>query len=94
LLRIVGVLCEYRIFKENALLATPDYMSDDEACTLNVAGVTAWMAVNGTRPIGSPGGKGEVILIQGTGGVSINGLLIAKAAGAEGNTSGLGLISC
>lgn len=42
------------------------------------------MAMNGTRPPGSPGGKGEVILVQGTGGVSINGLLVAKSSGAEG----------
>ena len=42
--------------------------------------------MNGTRPLGSPGGKGEVILVQGTGGVSINGLLIAKASGAEGKS--------
>jgi NADPH:quinone reductase-like Zn-dependent oxidoreductase len=81
----VGVLCEYRIFDEDAIFATPSYLSDDEACTLQVAAMTAWMAMNGTRPLGSPGGKGEVVLIQGTGGVSINGLLIAKASGAEGN---------
>jgi hypothetical protein len=67
-------------------VATPEYLSDDEACTLQVAAMTAWMAMNGTRPLGSPGGKGEVILIQGTGGVSINGLLIAKASGAEGTS--------
>ncbi len=59
-------------------------MSDEEACTLTVAGITAWMAMNGQRPLGSPGGKGEVVLIQGTGGVAINGLQIAKAAGAIG----------
>jgi NADPH:quinone reductase-like Zn-dependent oxidoreductase len=41
------------------------------------------MAMNGTRPLGQPGGEGEVILIQGTGGVSINGLQIAKASGAQ-----------
>lgn len=80
---MLGVLCEYRIFKEDALLCTPRSLSDEEACTLQVAGTTAWMAMNGTRPLGSPGGKGEVILIQGTGGVSINGLQIAKASGAE-----------
>jgi NADPH:quinone reductase-like Zn-dependent oxidoreductase len=80
----VGVLCENRIFDEDAIVATPEYLSDDEACTLQVAAMTAWMAINGTRPLGSRGGKGEVILIQGTGGVSINGLLIAKASGAEG----------
>jgi NADPH:quinone reductase-like Zn-dependent oxidoreductase len=43
--------------------------------------------MNGSRPLGSPGGEGEVILIQGTGGVAINGLQIAKASGAEGTNS-------
>lgn len=80
---MLGVLCEYRIFKEDAVLPTPRSLSDEEACTLQVAGTTAWMAMNGTRSLGSPGGEGEVILIQGTGGVSINGLQIAKASGAE-----------
>ena len=42
------------------------------------------MAINGMRPIGQPGGAGETILVQGTGGVSIMGLLIAKASGARG----------
>jgi len=84
LMLLLGVLCEWRIFKEEALLPTPKEMTDVEACTLQVAGVTAWMAMNGSRPLGSPGGKGEVILIQGTGGVAINGLRIAKASSAEG----------
>lgn len=57
-------------------------MSDEEACTIQVAGITAWMAMNGQRPLGSPGGKGEVVLIQGMEGVAINGLQIAKASGA------------
>lgn len=63
LLSFAGVQCEYRIFKEFALVATPKLLSDDEACTLQIAGTTAWMAMNGTRPLGSPGGKGEVTLI-------------------------------
>jgi len=58
-------------------------MTDEEACTLQVAGITAWMAINGSRPLHNPGGDWEIILIQGTGGVSINGLQIAKASGAE-----------
>jgi hypothetical protein len=61
-------------------------MSDDEACTLGGAGTTARMAVNGMRPLGQPRGKGEIVLLQGTGGVSISGLLIAKASQAEGRT--------
>lgn len=79
-----GVLCEYRVFPETGLVKVPAYLSDEEACTLPIAGVTAWMSINGMRPLGQPGGKGEVVLIQGTGGVAVNGLLIAKASGAEG----------
>ena len=82
-----GVLCEYRISKEDAVLSTPAGMTDEETCTLTVVGITTWMSMNGQRPLGSPGGNGEVVLIQGTGGVSINGLQIAKAAGATGNAS-------
>ncbi|RDW64150.1 quinone reductase [Coleophoma crateriformis] len=84
-----GVLCQYRVFKDYALVPTPAYMSDDEACTLQVAGTTAWMAMNGLRPLGHPGGQRETVLLQGTGGVSMQGLLIAKASGAEGMCSPL-----
>ncbi|KAB8203124.1 Medium chain dehydrogenases/reductase MDR/zinc-dependent alcohol dehydrogenase-like family protein [Aspergillus parasiticus SU-1] len=78
-----GVLATHRIFKEDALVKAPDGMSDEEACTLPIASVTAWMAINGTRPLGQKGGKDEYILLQGTGGVSIAGLLLAKASGAK-----------
>ena len=59
-------------------------ISDEEACTLPIAGVTAWMAINGMRELGKRGGVGETVLIQGTGGVSISGLQIAKGSGAKG----------
>lgn len=78
-----GCLTEYRLFDEMAVVRTPDYLTDVEACNLQIAGTTAWMAINGFRPLGQPGGQGETILLQGTGGVSIMGLLIAKAAGAR-----------
>jgi len=45
------------------------------------------MAINGMRPLGHSDGDSETILIQGTGGVAINGLQIAKASGAEGISS-------
>ena len=86
-LPLPGVLCEYRVFPETGLVRAPGYLSDEEACTLPIAGVTAWMAVNGMRPLGSPGGRGETVLIQGTGGVAVMGLLIAKASGAKGRPS-------
>ncbi|GKZ20529.1 hypothetical protein AbraIFM66951_005854 [Aspergillus brasiliensis] len=78
-----GVLATHRIFQENDLVRKPVGMSDEEACTLPIASVTAWMAINGMRPLGQNGGKGEYILLQGTGGVSIAGLLLAKASGAK-----------
>ncbi|KAK5207995.1 hypothetical protein LTR96_006252 [Exophiala xenobiotica] len=78
-----GVLQTYRVFPVTGLVKTPDYLSNEEASTLPIAAVTAWMSINGTRPMGSPGGKGETILLQGTGGVAIGGLQIGHAAGAE-----------
>ncbi|WAO96680.1 PKS-ER domain-containing protein [Fusarium falciforme] len=77
-----GVLQTHRIFPADALLKAPKYMSDEEASCLTIAAVTAWMAINQFRPLGQPGGKGEIVLLQGTGGVSISGLQIAHAAGA------------
>lgn len=56
----------------------PDSLSDEEAACLPCAGLTAWRAlmVEGrVKP-------GDVVLVQGTGGVSICALQFAKAAGA------------
>jgi NADPH:quinone reductase-like Zn-dependent oxidoreductase len=77
-----GCLAEYRVFPDYGLVAVPDYMSDDEAATLPIAAVTAWMSINGFQPLGQPlTGGDKVVLLQGTGGVSISGLQIAKALG-------------
>lgn len=81
-----GCLQQYRVFDGEGLVRKPDYLTDEEACTLPIAAVTAWMAINGMRPLGQPAGKGETVLIQGTGGVAISGLQIAKASGMEGNS--------
>lgn len=85
-LPLPGVLAEYRVFSAASLVAAPDYLTDEEASTLPIAGVTAWMAINGMRPMGQPGGKGEKVLIQGTGGVAVSGLQIAAASGSEGKS--------
>ncbi|CAK7226543.1 hypothetical protein SCUCBS95973_006235 [Sporothrix curviconia] len=81
-LPLQGVLQTYRVFPSIGLVPVPSYLTDAEACCLPVASVTAWMAINGMRPLGQPGGAGEVVLLQGTGGVSVAGLQIAKASGA------------
>lgn len=82
-----GVLATHRVFPAHGLVKAPTYMSDEEACTLPIAAVTAWMSINGMRPLGQNGGMDEYILVQGTGGVAISGLQIGKASGAKGEFS-------
>lgn len=86
-LPLEGCLQDYRVFPETGLVKVPDYLSDEEASCLPIAAVTAWMSINGLRPLEQPGGEGEVVLVQGTGGVSISGLQIAKASGATSKSS-------
>ncbi|KAH6999659.1 hypothetical protein EDB80DRAFT_583365 [Ilyonectria destructans] len=81
-----GVLTEYRCFSAETLVLVPDYMTDEEAACLPIASLTAWMCINGMRPLGQPADgakKKETVLLQGTGGVSVAGLQIAHAAGLK-----------
>ncbi|KAL9618249.1 MAG: hypothetical protein Q9160_007019 [Pyrenula sp. 1 TL-2023] len=81
-LPLPGVLTEYRCFPAEALVRVPEHVSDEEGSTLPVAVATAWMALNWMRPMGEcVKGGGTWVLVQGTGGVSISGLQIAKARG-------------
>lgn len=57
----------------------PDGYSFEEAATLPCAGLTAWDALMERSTLGA----GNTVLVQGTGGVSIFGLQIAKAIGAR-----------
>lgn len=75
---VPGVLTEYRVFPEEALVATPSHLSDVEAATLPCAALTAWNALFQGKPL-TPG---ETVLVLGTGGVSMFALQIAKASGA------------
>jgi len=72
-----GWLQQYQLFAANALIRVPDYLSDYEAATLPCAGTTAWSALE----LG-PVGVGDVVVTQGTGGVSLYALQLAKARGA------------
>lgn len=74
-----GVLAEYIVVDENAVVATPAYLSDVEASTLPIAALTAWSALFGNRPLR----PGETVLVQGTGGVSLFALQFASASGAR-----------
>jgi NADPH:quinone reductase-like Zn-dependent oxidoreductase len=76
---IDGVLSEYVVLSEEGLVRFPEFMSFEEAATLPCAGVTAWNGLF-TRGNVQPG---EIVLLEGTGGVSIFGLQFAVAAGAK-----------
>lgn len=81
-----GVLTEYRCFPATGLVAVPEYLKPEEAACLPIASVTAWMAINGMRPAGELADgrkKHETVLLQGTGGVAVAGLQIARAAGLK-----------
>ena len=71
-----GWLTEYKVVDAEALVAAPDGLSFEEAATLTCAGVTAWSALAGVR-------AGDIVLTQGTGGVSIFAVQLAKALGAR-----------
>src|SRR5271154_5775966 len=74
-----GVLSEYLIVPERALVASPTSLSDVEVATLPCAAVTAWHALFVRAPL-EPDDR---ILIQGTGGVALFALQFAHAAGVR-----------
>jgi NADPH:quinone reductase-like Zn-dependent oxidoreductase len=75
---IPGGLAEYLTLDEAALVLAPEYLTDEEASTLPVGALTAWNALVGKGGLR----KGQTVLVQGTGGVSIFGLQFAVSIGA------------
>ena len=73
-----GTLAEYAVYNENGVLKFPDYLSYEEASTLPCAALTAWNALFYYTHLQPE----HTILIQGTGGVSIFALQMAKIIGA------------
>jgi NADPH:quinone reductase-like Zn-dependent oxidoreductase len=75
---IDGMLAEEVILHEDALAKVPPGLDFLEAATMPCAAVTAWNAIfvssNHIKP-------GDTVLLLGTGGVSILGLQLARAAG-------------
>jgi NADPH:quinone reductase-like Zn-dependent oxidoreductase len=72
-----GVMQEYMLLPEAGVVKAPAQWSAVEAATLPCAALTAWSAV-----IGAGIKPGDVVVTQGTGGVSLFALMFAKAAGA------------
>lgn len=74
-----GVFAEFVTLDAQNVVATPGYLTDEEAATLPIAALTAWTGLfdhGGLKP-------GQTLLVQGTGGVSLFALQFAKAAGAS-----------
>ena len=72
-----GWLQQYRVAEAAGLVATPEHLSDVEAATIPCAAVTAWSAL---REAGI--GEGDVVVAQGTGGVSLFAVQLAQTLGA------------
>lgn len=73
-----GALARHGVYDETGLVAIPPSLSYTEASTLPCAALTAWNALYGLKQLM----PGDVVLTQGTGGVSTFALQFALAAGA------------
>lgn len=73
-----GVLQDKVLLSEQGVTPVPAGYSDEEAATLPCAALTAWRGLVVQGQVKS----GDVVVAQGTGGVSIFALQFAKAAGA------------
>lgn len=77
-LQTSGTLAEFTLQPENTLVRSPQNLTDEEATSLSVAGLTAWAMLM------QAGIKaGQTILVQGSGGVSLSALQIAKISGLK-----------
>jgi len=74
-----GMLTEYVVLSEEAVVHLPDHLSFEQAATLPCAAVTAWNALTGARKLQA----GDTVLILGSGGVSLFALQFAKIFGAR-----------
>ena len=74
-----GCLREFGSFDQEGLVRIPDHLTFEEAATLPCAAVTVWNALMVSGGLKS----GDTVLLQGTGGVSIFALQLAKLTGAR-----------
>ncbi|MFW6094484.1 MAG: zinc-dependent alcohol dehydrogenase family protein [Pseudomonadota bacterium] len=76
---IDGTLAEYMLLSEEGVSKVPEHLTNAQVATLPCAGLTAWRALAEEGSLKA----GDVVVVQGTGGVSIFALQFAKAQGAE-----------
>lgn len=74
-----GMLSEIIVTHEDGLVAIPRHLSYEEAATLPCAALTAWVGLFKRGRLQ----PGQFVLLEGTGGVSVFGLIFAAAAGAK-----------
>lgn len=74
-----GWLAERLVLPAVAAISLPDAVDDATAATLAVVGGTVWHAMVAF----GGAGEGKLVLAQGTGGVSVFALQLAKAVGAQ-----------
>jgi NADPH:quinone reductase-like Zn-dependent oxidoreductase len=74
-----GTLAEYMALDEHGVVKVPEHLSNVEAATLPCAAVTAWSALATQGDVG----PGDTVLVQGTGGVSLFALQLARILGAR-----------
>jgi NADPH:quinone reductase-like Zn-dependent oxidoreductase len=73
-----GVLSELAVWPATGVVRVPAHLSFEEAATLPCAAVTAWRALVDTPLRAAPG---ATVLVQGTGGVSLFAVQLARASG-------------
>jgi NADPH:quinone reductase-like Zn-dependent oxidoreductase len=75
---LTGVLQDFVAVPAEDTVTAPEHLSDVEAATLPIAGLTAWSTLQdgGVKP-------GDWVLVEGTGGVALFALQFAKLAGAR-----------
>ena len=71
-----GWLADFKVVGAEALLLAPRHLTFEEAATLPCAAVTAWSALAGVR-------AGDTVLTQGSGGVAVFALQLARLLGAR-----------
>ena len=76
---IDGMLAEYAVVEERGVVVLPAHLSPEQGATLPCAAVTAWHALAEHARIVA----GQCVLVQGTGGVSIFALQLARLMGAQ-----------
>ena len=74
-----GMLSEVIVTHEDGLVTIPKHLSYEEAATLPCAALTAWVGLFKRGRLE----PGQFVLLEGTGGVSVFGLIFAAAADAK-----------